>query len=384
MAVRARKREYGGQSGSPAGNWRAGGGGGAGRRLRGKPRRHGAPGGGAARPAASDSSRLPTTMNGGRSGLRFEETADTEDRLRGSVGGLHYPTMTAENPMPGNLPLAPLVTCKLCLCEQSLDKMMTLQECRCIFCTACLKQYMQLAIREGCGSPITCPDMVCLNQGTLQEAEIACLVPVDQFQLYQQLKFKREVHLDPYRTWCPVADCQAVCPVVSGDPGQPVLVECPSCHLKFCSCCKDAWHAEVSCKNSQPIVSPTERRALFGTDTDVPIKQCPVCRVYIERNEGCAQMMCKNCKHTFCWYCLQNLDNDIFLRHYDKGPCRNKLGHSRASVIWNRTQVVGMLVGLGIIALVTSPLLLLASPCIICCVCKSCRNKKKKHDPSTT
>lgn len=31
--------------------------------------------------------------------------------------------------------------------------------------------------------------------------------------------------------------------------------------------------------------------------------------------------------------------NDIFLRHYDRGPCRNKLGHSRASVMWNRTQV---------------------------------------------
>ncbi|XP_036203687.1 E3 ubiquitin-protein ligase RNF144B isoform X2 [Myotis myotis] len=202
----------------------------------------------------------------------------------------------------------------------------------------CLKQYMQLAIRDGCGSPITCPDMVCLNHGILQEAEIACLVPVDQFQLYQRLKFEREVHLDPYRTWCPVADCQTVCPVVSGDPGQPVLVECPSCHLKFCSCCKDAWHAEVSCRDSQPIVLPTEHGALVGTDADAPIKQCPFCRVYIERNEGCAQMMCKNCKHTFCWYCLQNLDNDIFLRHYDKGPCRNKLGHSRASVIWNRTQ----------------------------------------------
>lgn len=33
------------------------------------------------------------------------------------------------------------------------------------------------------------------------------------------------------------------------------------------------------------------------------------------------------------------LQGDIFLRHYDKGPCRNKLGHSRASVMWNRTQV---------------------------------------------
>lgn len=314
--------------------------------------------------------------------MRSLETG--EERLMGSGGRTQYLTMTTENPAAGELAPAPLVTCKLCLCEQSLDKMTTLRECRCLFCTACLKQYLQLAIREGCGSPIACPDTVCLNHGTLQEAEIASLVPVDQFQLYQRLKFEREVHLDPHRTWCPVADCQTVCPVASGDPGQPVQVECPSCHLKFCSCCKDAWHAEVSCRDSQPIVLPTEHRALFGTDAEAPIKQCPVCRVYIERNEGCAQMMCKNCKHTFCWYCLQNLDNDIFLRHYDKGPCRNKLGHSRASVMWNRTQVVGILVGLGIIALVTSPLLLLASPCIICCVCKSCRGKKKKHDPSTT
>lgn len=33
-----------------------------------------------------------------------------------------------------------------------------------------------------------------------------------------------------------------------------------------------------------------------------------MCGIYIERNQGCAQMLCKSCKHTFCWYCLQNLD----------------------------------------------------------------------------
>lgn len=31
--------------------------------------------------------------------------------------------------------------------------------------------------------------------------------------------------------------------------------------------------------------------------------------------------------------------SDIMLRHYDKGPCRNKLGHSRASLFLHRTQV---------------------------------------------
>ncbi|CAJ0947548.1 unnamed protein product [Ranitomeya imitator] len=88
--------------------------------------------------------------------------------------------------------------------------------------------------------------------------------------------------------------------------------------------------------------------ALKMVEDHIPIKRCPKCKVYIERDEGCAQMMCKNCKHAFCWYCLESLDDgnqgkhrdDFLLIHYDKGPCRNKLGHSRASVIWHRTQVI--------------------------------------------
>lgn len=42
-------------------------------------------------------------------------------------------------------------------------------------------------------------------------------------------------------------------------------------------------------------------------------------------------------------------------------------------------QVVGILVGVSIVVLVTSPLLLLASPCILCCVCKPCRAQQKKR-----
>lgn len=45
-------------------------------------------------------------------------------------------TMTADKSEAGELALEPLLTCKLCLCEYSLDKMTTLQECSCIFCTA--------------------------------------------------------------------------------------------------------------------------------------------------------------------------------------------------------------------------------------------------------
>ena len=128
-------------------------------------------------------------------------------------------------------------------------------------------------------------------------------------------------------------------------------------------------------------------------------------QVPIERDDGCAQMMCKNCRHVFCWFCLASLDDDFMLRHYDSGlprstfsrlkrfnifvvgPCRSRLGHSRISVVWHRTQVrinviaflkvicsifffflqvVSAFLGLGVLFLVTSPLLLLASPCFFC------------------
>ncbi|KAM8847362.1 E3 ubiquitin-protein ligase RNF144B [Synchiropus picturatus] len=280
------------------------------------------------------------------------------------------------------------IFCKLCLNEQPCSASLKLQICDCVFCSECLRQYVQLAIREGGGAPITCPDMACQRSGALLDSEITILVSVDQAAMYQRLKFEREVKLDPSRAWCPVLECQAVCPVQLSREGGPSAVPCPTCHTVFCSGCRGPWRDDHTCPERQPMVATSlsgESREEADSNTDLAIKQCPMCGIYIERNQGCAQMLCKSCKHTFCWYCLQNLDGDIFLRHYDKGPCRNKLGHSRASVMWNRTQVVGILVGVSVVLLVTSPLILLASPCILCCFCKPCRakkSKKKKKDVS--
>ncbi|MBN3324717.1 R144B ligase, partial [Atractosteus spatula] len=280
-----------------------------------------------------------------------------------------------------DLALRILTTCKLCLSMYPSTEMSRLHMCDCIFCTPCLQQYVLFAIGGGCGAPVTCPDMACREKGVLLDSEIACFAPSDKVQLYQRLKYERGVQLDPSKTWCPVLKCQAACSVDPRSDGQPGSVLCPACRTVFCSVCKSDWRQGHSCSESQPLKRPSFDNGIQVSDeADSPIKQCPGCAVYIERNQGCAQMLCKNCKHTFCWYCLECLDGDIFLRHYDKGPCRNKLGHSRASVMWNRTQVVGILVGVSIIVLVTSPLLVLASPCIICCICKSCRGKKKKKE----
>lgn len=161
------------------------------------------------------------------------------------------------------------------------------------------------------------------------------------------------------------------------------------------------WHQTLSCDEN------IRRLAAIGEDDTIGIpfdsdliKCCPMCSVPIEKDEGCAQMMCKRCKHVFCWYCLASLDvsfiawrgckqhitphfslqDDFLLRHYDKGPCKNKLGHSRASVVWHRAQVIGIFAGFGILLLVASPLLLLVAPCIVCCKCRICSGAAKLEE----
>uniref|UniRef100_A0AAY4AQL1 RBR-type E3 ubiquitin transferase n=1 Tax=Denticeps clupeoides TaxID=299321 RepID=A0AAY4AQL1_9TELE len=261
-----------------------------------------------------------------------------------------------------DLALDPLVSCKLCLGEFPLEQMTTITQCQCVFCTLCLKQYVELLIKEGLETAISCPDSACPKHEKLQQ----------------------EVLLDPCRTWCPSSSCQAVCQLKEMDAPLPQMVQCSVCTLEFCSACKANWHPGQACQETLPITSflPGETSSFYKSDEDdAPIKRCPKCKVYIERDEGCAQMMCKNCKHAFCWYCLESLDDDFLLIHYDKGPCRNKLGHSRASVIWHRTQVVGIFAGFGLLLLVASPFLLLATPFVLCCKCKC---SKGDDDPLPT
>jgi len=121
-----------------------------------------------------------------------------------------------------------------------------------------------------------------------------------------------EVDLDVNRIWCPRAGCETVCNVCGPvERCLPQSVHCPTCSSDFCSNCKNPWHLGFSCEeNTRRLTREghtdlTEPGIPFDSDL---IKCCPMCNVPIEKDEGCAQMMCKRCKHVFCWYCLASLD----------------------------------------------------------------------------
>ncbi|KAL9980327.1 hypothetical protein ACROYT_G008898 [Oculina patagonica] len=261
--------------------------------------------------------------------------------------------------------------CKICLSECPNKKGQKLDKCTCVFCKECLEKYVSYSINSGNVLKLPCPDALCTKSGYITRNEISLLVSDDLFQKYETLRKKKEVAIDKTKTFCPMAGCEGVC---DGLPGVAQPTVCQECGYTFCFACKENWHATMTCDEYKEVISDSESGARFvdilrenGETGD--IKECPLCQVLIMREAGCAQMMCGNCKHIFCWHCRKSLDSDIMLRHYDKGPCRNKLGHSRASLFLHRTQVVAGFAFFGLMVLVASPFLLLVSPCLLLSKC---------------
>ena len=114
--------------------------------------------------------------------------------------------------------------------------------------------------------------------------------------------YTTEVSLDTLRTWCPSSGCGTICNICEGSKYQGMAVTCATCDNQFCSSCSATWHEGLSCEEE------AGDQAGLWRDLAENIKKCPQCQVPIERNEGCAQMMCRRCKHVFCWFCLASLD----------------------------------------------------------------------------
>ena len=340
---------------------------------------------------------------------------------RGSFGG----TKVRKIDSSLNLSRSSIEKCFLCLNDVKSPSMHTIWSCGCRFCINCLRTYLTINIKENnnvCN--LTCPDSNCpelakllkqhqpnnlissssgrmmnslirtMSPNRFTPQEIQLLVSSEIFDLYKKYKLYQEVDEDPNRTWCPKPNCCNICIISkpnsvslptsssftsskSTQSTKTNIVEdkasfyCQKCKETYCNLCRKSYHPGTSCWPS----GEDDDLALLLNNQDSSshcvnnIKRCPRCSVWIERDDGCAQMMCRKCKHVFCWFCLQSLEDDFLLRHYDKGPCKNKLGHSRPSVIWHRTQVIAIFAGFGLLLLLASPLFLIASPCILCCNC---------------
>ena len=190
-------------------------------------------------------------------------------------------------------------------------------------CQACYDP-LPAPIYLTCGHPYC---RVCLNElvkvGTANRASWpprCCLGPslgidvehiqdhLDQQVLLRYISVTNEF-CDRNPTYCDYALCsEYLDPKRLGASSK--FLECPRCNNKVCRLCKgnSASHTGINndeCRPPEAFLSPGDLRLAKSKGW----KQCPQCRILVERTEGCPHMVC-TCGVGFCYDCGEQDDSD--------------------------------------------------------------------------
>ena len=159
------------------------------------------------------------------------------------------------------------------------------------FCNNCVKAHLKYNIENNNVLKIMCPDDCGYK---LTEKNIADLLSEEYSLLkkYQKFKLNAELSQDPNLMWCMNPGCENI---ITSEKNAKLII-CTKCDLRMCFTCKGLWHEGQTC--DQAIESEYKKYI-----DKVAVKQCPKCKVRIEKNLGCNHMTCVRCHHQFCWIC---------------------------------------------------------------------------------
>lgn len=195
------------------------------------------------------------------------------------------------------------VVCFSYLDDSEIEK--TRIKCGHVCCEACWMEYLKTKILEANVSKITCVQHKC-TQG-VSEKFILQFIQRDNKLLLKYERFKKRAKIinDPNKKFCPYPNCESYLEKEKGNK----YVECQNGH-QYCYVCLKPWHKNTNCDQE-------ENKDFQLWKKGKVIKQCPNCKFYTEKNEGCNHMTCAECKYQWCWLCEGKYSSG----HYTQGRC---------------------------------------------------------------
>ena len=102
-------------------------------------------------------------------------------------------------------------------------------------------------------------------------------------------------------SWCPTPNCQYAFIFQAGQDSNNF--NCPTCKKRYCLGCRDDYHPGNTCQENRAMKNPDAADQMFQDFLKgSKYKQCPSCKVWVERSEGCNHMKCR-CGMEFCYSC---------------------------------------------------------------------------------
>ena len=209
--------------------------------------------------------------------------------------------------------------CKIC-CLNSINKENISQKfCLHYFCDECIKNYMTYQINNGIVLEIKCLMAGCPHIYTSEE--IKENVSNETYRKYLRFYSIQIKMKNPEKTYinCPFIDCDELVDITDIKKENVI---CGMGHV-FCNeCRKIGGHQRpnsVCDKSELNLDLFNELKKKNPTKIYQNYKQCPECKVLIEKNEGCNEMKCLNCGYVFCWLCLREYTDNHYSIYNVKG-----------------------------------------------------------------
>ena len=176
-----------------------------------------------------------------------------------------------------------------------------------------------------------CGHAYCLDCVTLQVSRNALVFPVqcaadgcahpfiwqDFLNLFKNTKFKlRELKSESLRAYlkankdkvrnCPTPDCEMVYAIT--EDGKRFV--CSHCGVQTCTKCHEQYHDGLSCEMYHAERYGERQFEEWLQQNLTERKRCPnpSCEAPIEKESGCNNVYCTQCKANICWVCLEYFD----------------------------------------------------------------------------
>ena len=198
-------------------------------------------------------------------------------------------------------------TCNICgeNFKKNSNNIIKNNKCGDEYCNHCWTSYLKSKIEEGFVDKIKCMNFSCKE--ILSEQFIRSVIKDNKTLLtkYEKFLIKTEILNNKNKKFCPKKGCESY----GEKKGKEKYIQCEKGH-KFCFNCLKDWHGNEPCEKK-------EEEDFKIWKKDKIIKQCPNCKMWTEKNEGCNHMTCAECKFQWCWLCGEKYS----LNHYREGKC---------------------------------------------------------------
>lgn len=238
--------------------------------------------------------------------------------------------------------------CKVCFVDKLGKDCTRFHECEHVFCNECMKGYFESQIASGDVNKLICPFDKCETQAL--QAQVLNLVGVELFNRYDGLLLKESLNMMSDIVYCPRVNCQS--PVIPED----TLAQCNAigCNYVFCALCRQGYHGIETCKITNVEMKRIcveyttgdaemqkflhkkygEKRIKLAIEETYSMdlirntsKQCPKCKSWMQKLDGCNKMACVRCHCYFCWLCFCILSKNDPYSHFNSknSECFEKL-----------------------------------------------------------